>query len=219
MIKFVDEFETRFKIYSMSTMSETLLSREQSQAIQISALKALLAKECERVFYRDSEIDHLLEVIRQLNTMHFGPRSERWESEEQMRLFNEVEVEASKPREEESTSTTKVGAHERKRGKRGPLPKNLERKIVEIELEVDSIKIDRSFVTDLNQLKTFLIVESIISLAGKLGSKVIAEGIETIEQLNTLTDLGSKLGQGFHFSRPLPMENLSNILSPKLVAA
>jgi EAL domain-containing protein (putative c-di-GMP-specific phosphodiesterase class I) len=47
------------------------------------------------------------------------------------------------------------------------------------------------------------IVQTIITLANRLGIKVIAEGIETKEQLNRLIKLGCKMGQGNHIAKPM----------------
>jgi diguanylate cyclase (GGDEF)-like protein/PAS domain S-box-containing protein len=65
---------------------------------------------------------------------------------------------------------------------------------------VDGLKVDWSFVTNANQNHGWDIVESVISLARRLGVVAIAEGIETAEQLNRLVSLGCDLGQGFYFS-------------------
>ena len=69
----------------------------------------------------------------------------------------------------------------------------------------DSLKIDRRFVsgvTDRDDDGT--IVRAIIALAQGLGKKVIAEGVETQEQLDVLRDLGCDLAQGFHIGKPQP---------------
>jgi len=65
---------------------------------------------------------------------------------------------------------------------------------------VDGLKVDWSFVTNANQKHGWDIVESVISLARKLGVVAIAEGIEDTEQLDRLISLGCHLGQGFYFS-------------------
>src|SRR5215216_292473 len=69
---------------------------------------------------------------------------------------------------------------------------------------VDTLKIDRSFVTSMNQADENLqIVKTIVTLAGNLGMQVIAEGVETEEQLNQLKTLKCQYAQGFYFSQPL----------------
>jgi EAL domain-containing protein (putative c-di-GMP-specific phosphodiesterase class I) len=74
------------------------------------------------------------------------------------------------------------------------------------ELHLDTIKIDRSFVTEmLEKPEEAKLVEAIIGLGHVLGLKTIAEGIETQEVLDRLTELGCETGQGFLFGRPEPM--------------
>ena len=69
---------------------------------------------------------------------------------------------------------------------------------------VDTLKIDRSFVTRLNQGdENVEIVKTIVMLAGNLGMQVIAEGVETADQLQQLTLLKCQYAQGYLFSKPL----------------
>lgn len=70
--------------------------------------------------------------------------------------------------------------------------------------QIDYLKIDRSFVSNLSIDSTDMaICEAMILMAHKLGIKVIAEGIETEEQLQLLKQAGCDYGQGFLFSKPL----------------
>ena len=50
------------------------------------------------------------------------------------------------------------------------------------------------------------ILETIISLGGKLGMEVITEGVETDKQLLMLTEMGCHIFQGYYFSKPIPVE-------------
>jgi diguanylate cyclase (GGDEF)-like protein len=69
---------------------------------------------------------------------------------------------------------------------------------------VDTLKIDRSFVTRMSQSDENLqIVKTIVTLAGNLGMEVIAEGVETEDQLNQLKALHCQYAQGYLFSEPL----------------
>jgi len=71
------------------------------------------------------------------------------------------------------------------------------------------LKIDQSFVRDLTDGENDVaIVESIISLAKTMGFDVIAEGVETKEQLDILLEKGCKKIQGYYFSKPLPLEKM-----------
>jgi len=68
----------------------------------------------------------------------------------------------------------------------------------------DSLKIDRSFVSTMSEkIDSSAIVEAIIKLGSTLGMKVIAEGVETQEQLNRLRAMKCPEAQGFLFSEPL----------------
>ncbi len=71
-------------------------------------------------------------------------------------------------------------------------------------LPIDAIKIDRSFVIGVDHGTDRSIVEAVIALGRGLGIAVVAEGIETPEQLGALRTLGCDIGQGFLFSRPVP---------------
>ena len=81
--------------------------------------------------------------------------------------------------------------------------------------EIDGIKIDRSFVAQLDQesgMKEYEIVKLIVSLAKKLGLEVTAEGVETEEQYRILRQLGCDEIQGYFFSRPMPLDDLDEAL-------
>jgi EAL domain-containing protein (putative c-di-GMP-specific phosphodiesterase class I) len=81
------------------------------------------------------------------------------------------------------------------------------------ELPLDVIKIDRSFVTNLgSQYEHVELLDSIIAIGRNLKKEVIAEGIETEEQLAILKDLNCQYGQGFLFSPGLPFVELESLL-------
>ncbi|WDE07744.1 EAL domain-containing protein [Thalassomonas viridans] len=79
---------------------------------------------------------------------------------------------------------------------------------------VDKIKIDRSIIADFTE-NTFdaAIVNSIITLADHLGLKIVAEGVETGEQLKFLRDLNCHQVQGYLISKPVPYEQATEFLS------
>ncbi len=78
---------------------------------------------------------------------------------------------------------------------------------------IDNLKIDRGFVKDLmTRADDASIVQAIISLAHSLRLKVIAEGVETSEQLDSLKSMGCDQYQGFHFSPPLPVMDFAALL-------
>lgn len=81
------------------------------------------------------------------------------------------------------------------------------------KLPVDSLKIDRSFITNMTtQPESMTIVSTIINLAHSLNLKVVAEGVETEEQSKFLTLLKCDEMQGFLFSKPLPPEEIFELL-------
>lgn len=78
---------------------------------------------------------------------------------------------------------------------------------------IDTLKIDQSFISgERGAAHNWEIVRVIIGLARALGLEVIAEGIETPEQLNAIRGLGCAYGQGYLFSRPVPSEEAERIL-------
>ena len=81
------------------------------------------------------------------------------------------------------------------------------------ELPIDILKIDISFVAALDTgREASAVVRSIIRLAGTLGLRTIAEGIERPEQAGRLRTLGANLGQGFHYAPPLSQGELREYL-------
>ena len=84
------------------------------------------------------------------------------------------------------------------------------------KLPTQALKIDRSFViTMLEEPDTMALVGTIISLAHSLRLKVIAEGVETIEQARMLRLLRCDEMQGYLYSRPLPFDAMTALLDPK----
>ena len=83
-------------------------------------------------------------------------------------------------------------------------------------LPVSEIKIDRSFVMDMHASEdSATIVRSIIDLGGNLGLSVVAEGVETKEIWDDLQALGCPLAQGYHLSRPMPADALTEWLEAR----
>jgi EAL domain-containing protein (putative c-di-GMP-specific phosphodiesterase class I) len=80
-------------------------------------------------------------------------------------------------------------------------------------LPVDCIKIDRSFVAAMDNGTEFVeIVRAVLTLGQALGKTVVAEGIETAQQLSTLSRLGVHAGQGYLLGRPLRSEQVPALL-------
>jgi diguanylate cyclase (GGDEF)-like protein/PAS domain S-box-containing protein len=77
------------------------------------------------------------------------------------------------------------------------------------QMLVNTLKIDRSFVADLpHDPQAAVLVTSMIQLARSLGLQPLAEGIETPAQRDFLLEQGCPLGQGFHYSPPIPPEQI-----------
>jgi len=81
-------------------------------------------------------------------------------------------------------------------------------------LPADVLKIDRSFVKGLGEdVEDTAIVHMIIELAHTLGLGVIAEEVETNEQVALLKEMGCNMAQGYHFTKPLPPEEIPALLT------
>ncbi len=88
------------------------------------------------------------------------------------------------------------------------------------QLPLDVLKIDRSFVDGVeHDARKQAIAQSIVMLAHGLGAKVVAEGIETLEQQQILQQLSCEFGQGYWFSRPLTPEQVDSLLNQHGFAA
>ncbi|MGA2961339.1 MAG: EAL domain-containing protein [Candidatus Korobacteraceae bacterium] len=80
-------------------------------------------------------------------------------------------------------------------------------------LPIDTLKVDRSFVWRITQSEeTEAIVRAIVAMANSLGLQVIAEGVETEDQLSAVAKVGCQMIQGYLFSRPLNSEAISAML-------
>ncbi len=79
------------------------------------------------------------------------------------------------------------------------------------ELPIDALKIDRSFVNELETGEIKPVIKVIHSLARSMGIQVVSEGIETARQLHLVTSLGSQFGQGYGLCRPVSIEVLANV--------
>ncbi len=79
---------------------------------------------------------------------------------------------------------------------------------------IDLLKVDRSFVSAMEEnTENGEIVRTVIALAKALGLKVVAEGIESIHQFHQLRVLGCEYGQGYLFSKPLPVAEIERLLA------
>jgi EAL domain-containing protein (putative c-di-GMP-specific phosphodiesterase class I) len=88
-----------------------------------------------------------------------------------------------------------------------------------LRLPFDRIKIDRSFVMQMatGDEGALKIVETIVSLGHTMNMSVTAEGVETAEQAETLRVMGCDQAQGYYFSRPVAVADVSNIIMQSFV--
>ncbi|MHC1732900.1 MAG: EAL domain-containing protein [Bacteroidales bacterium] len=82
-----------------------------------------------------------------------------------------------------------------------------------VSLPVDCIKIDRYFINNVCREQGRKLVEDMISLIHHLGKKVLAEGVETIEQLKSLKEMDCDYVQGYYFSKAVPADEVSEVIS------
>ncbi|MEQ1923559.1 MAG: bifunctional diguanylate cyclase/phosphodiesterase [Pyrinomonadaceae bacterium] len=81
---------------------------------------------------------------------------------------------------------------------------------------IDLLKVDRSFVSAMEEnTENGEIVRTVIALAKALNLKVVAEGIESVHQFHQLRILGCEYGQGYLFSKPLPVGDIARLLEDK----
>lgn len=81
------------------------------------------------------------------------------------------------------------------------------------QLPIDFLKIDQSFVKEsLSNSSTSAIVKTIIQMGRNLNFELIAEGIETEQQADFLLENGCQIGQGYLFSKPLPSNEIEELL-------
>jgi polar amino acid transport system substrate-binding protein len=81
------------------------------------------------------------------------------------------------------------------------------------KLPIQSLKIDKSFVDNItSDNKELAIANAITTLAHTMDLSIVAEGVETEEQLSVLKDLNCDKAQGYLFSRPLPAEEIERLL-------
>ncbi len=82
------------------------------------------------------------------------------------------------------------------------------------QFPIDTLKVDRSFVIRMGPNgENSELVRTILMLGQNLGLDVIAEGVETEEQLAQLSTMGCKYGQGYYFSKPLNSDDATGLIS------
>lgn len=78
-------------------------------------------------------------------------------------------------------------------------------------IPVDIVKLDREFLNEtVNSTKGRTIIRNMIALANELNIRVIAEGVESVEQAALLLEMGCELAQGYYYSKPLSVEDFEH---------
>ena len=81
-------------------------------------------------------------------------------------------------------------------------------------MPIDALKIDRTFVKDIGvDHQCEAIINAILGIGKSLGLEVIAEGVETLQQLEYLKENGCHAVQGFYYSKPLEISELIVVLN------
>lgn len=83
---------------------------------------------------------------------------------------------------------------------------------------LSGLKIDRSFITGLDDRRGETLIRTIIAMADALGLEITAEGIETEHQRQALTDMGCQYAQGYLFGRPRPGRDVQDLLQARAAA-
>lgn len=81
------------------------------------------------------------------------------------------------------------------------------------KLPVNALKIDKSFIDDISHQNGLKLVEAIVSISQAMNLQVIAEGVESQGQVDLLLAMGCQVGQGYHFSRPFPIDQIPAYLA------
>ncbi len=80
------------------------------------------------------------------------------------------------------------------------------------EIPIDTVKIDRSFFeTSKESEREHIIIESVINMAKKLQIHTVAEGVETLEHIEFLKELGCEIVQGYYFAKPMPFNEFRDL--------
>lgn len=88
------------------------------------------------------------------------------------------------------------------------------------KFDIDYLKIDKAFVQEMKKdCDSFHLCEALIVMAHKLGLKVVAEGVETLEQHTLLKNMQCDYGQGYYYSWPLPDHEFEQLLARQAPAA
>lgn len=80
------------------------------------------------------------------------------------------------------------------------------------DMDIDMLKLDMKFLSSIYTEKGAKIIKAVVAMANMLEIPMLAEGVETEEQVNFLRSVGCKYVQGYYFSKPIPVEDYINLL-------
>ncbi len=86
-------------------------------------------------------------------------------------------------------------------------------------LPLHRLKIDRSFVADIEDPEAQSVVQTIVDLCRRINLEVIAEGVETVQAVETLSEMQCAVLQGYYFSRPVPASKIPGLLENRAKSA
>ena len=76
-----------------------------------------------------------------------------------------------------------------------------------VDIPFDQVKIDKGLVAKLEENENNrILVQSLLDMCHKMGFEIVAEGVETIGQERILTEYGCDIGQGYYYSKPIPLD-------------
>ncbi|NLI92562.1 MAG: EAL domain-containing protein [Peptococcaceae bacterium] len=81
-----------------------------------------------------------------------------------------------------------------------------------LNLEIDKIKIDRTFIKNIGKTREEKIIKTVVSMAKKLGLTVVAEGVEKEDEVNFLKKINCECGQGYYWAKPMPIAEFEKYL-------
>lgn len=82
-----------------------------------------------------------------------------------------------------------------------------------INLPFDLVKLDMEIISDMGNERTYIALENTVSMLHQLKIGIVAEGVETLEQMQSLTKMGCDYLQGYYFSKPVPAEQFLQFIT------
>ncbi len=87
------------------------------------------------------------------------------------------------------------------------------------DFRFDVLKVDKSFIDNLQDARHMVLVASIVSMGRTLGMQIVAEGVEEDSQVRKLKQVGCDYAQGFFYARPIPWDDFVRFVTPEHLRA